>query len=94
MLKRGEEKKLKKFERKFVWKIYDSKRIVEGGVPQRLMNSEVLERLQGKDIMKATTTQRLRWHGHIKSMGEEKVVKKVTEWKPDFRRARGRPKNR
>ena len=27
-------------------------------------------------------------------MGEEKVVKKVTEGKPDFRRARGRPESR
>ena len=27
-------------------------------------------------------------------MGEESVVKKVTQWKPDFKRARGRPKNR
>ena len=25
---------------------------------------------------------------------KRKMVKKVTEWKPDFRRARGRPKNR
>ena len=37
-------------------------------------------------------TQRLRWYCHIKRMGEQKVVKKVTEWKLDIRRARGRPK--
>ena len=58
------------------------------------MNSEVQERLQGEDIVKAVKTQMLRWYGHIKRMGEEKVVKKVIEWKPDFRRARGRPKSR
>ena len=28
-----------------------------------------------------------------KRMGEEKVVRKVTRWKADFRRARGRPKS-
>ena len=29
-----------------------------------------------------------------KKTKEEKVVMKVTEWKPDFKRARGRPKSR
>ena len=30
----------------------------------------------------------------VRRMGEEKVMKKVTEWKSDFRRVRGRPKRR
>ena len=73
-------------------KIYGPKNIVEG-VYQRLRDSEVQERFQGEDIEKVIKTQRLRWFGHIRRMGEEKVVKKVTEWKADFRRARGRPKS-
>ena len=44
--------------------------------------------------MKAIKTQRLRWYGHVRRMGEEKVVNKVTEWKAEFRRARGRSKRR
>ena len=58
------------------------------------MNSEVQERLQGQDIVKAIKTQKLRWYNHIRTMGEDKVVKKLTEWKPNFIRARGRPKSR
>ena len=77
---------------KIVRKIIDPKKVVEG-VYQKLMTSEVQERLQGKDIVKAIKTQRLRWYGHRKNMGEEKVVKKMTECKLYFRRARGRPKS-
>ena len=35
-------------------------------------------KLRGDDIVKAVKTQRLRWCGHIRRMGEEKVVKKET----------------
>ena len=87
ILTKGEEEKLNRFERK----IYRPKKVVEG-VYKRLMNSKVQERLQGENIVKAMKTQRLRWYSHVKSMGEENVVKNVTEWKPNFRRARGRSK--
>ena len=43
--------------------------------------------------MKTVKTQRLRWYGHMKRMGEEKAVEKVTKRKRDFRRGRGRPKS-
>ena len=84
---------LRRFERKVVRKIYDPRRVAET-VYQKLMNSDVQERFQGQDIVKNVKTQRLRWYGHIRRMGEEKVVSKVTEWKPDFRRTRGRLKSR
>ena len=78
ILTKDEEEKLR-FERK----IYASKRVVEV-VYQRLIYSDVQERVQGEDIVKAIKTQRLRWYYHIR-MVQEKVVKKGTEWKPDFR---------
>ena len=93
ILTKSEEEKLRRFERKIMRKIYGSKRLLGGTYP-RQMNSEVHERLRGKDIVNAIKTQRLRSYGHISRMGEEKVVRKVTEWKPDFRRARERPKIR
>ena len=67
--------KLRRFERKIVRIIYGPETIVEGAY-QRLMNSEIQERLQGEDIMKTIKTQALRWSGHKRRMGEEKVVKK------------------
>ena len=72
-------------------KIYGLKRVVEGFY-QRLMKSEIQESFQAEDVVKALKTQRLRGYGHIRRIGEEKVVKKVTEWKTDFRRGRGRLK--
>ena len=51
ILTMGEEEKLRRFDRK----IYDSKKVV--GVYQRLTNSEVQERLQGKNIVKTIKTQ-------------------------------------
>ena len=54
ILIKDEEEKLRRFERK----IYRPKKVVEG-VYQRLMNSEVQERLQGEDIVEAVKIQRL-----------------------------------
>ena len=67
ILIKGEEEKLRRFERKFVRKIYGPKRVVEG-VYQRPMNSKVQERLQGEHIVKAIKTQ---W-SHKKEGGEKK----------------------
>jgi len=38
--------------------------------------------------------QRLSWFGHLQRMPEERMVKKVYEWKPMLTRPLGRPKNR
>ena len=72
ILTKGEEEKLRMFERK----IYGPKRVVEG-VYQRLVNSGVQGRLQGEDIVKAMKMQMLQWYSHIRRMREEKVMKKV-----------------
>ena len=94
ILTTGEEEKLRRFERKIVRKIHDPKKAVEG-VYQRLMNSDAQKRLRGEeDNVKAIKTQMVRWYCHTRRMGKEKVAKKVTGWKPDSRKARGRPKSR
>ena len=80
MIVTNEEEKLRRFGRK----IYGPKNVVEE-VHQKLMNSEVQKRLQEENIVKAIKTQRLQWYDRIRRMGEENVV---TEWRPDFRRAR------
>ena len=90
ILTKDEEEKLSRFGKKIVRKIYGPNRVIEG-VYQRLMNSEVWERLQGEDVVKVIKTQRLR---NIRRIGEEKIVKKVRERKSNFRRTGGRPKNR
>ena len=87
------EEKLRRIEANFVRKTYSPRRAVEGGY-RRLMNPEVQERLQKEDIVKAVDIQKLRWCSNIRRMGEEKVVKIVTELKPDFKGARGSPKSR
>ena len=71
MLTKFEEEWIIRCKGKIVRKIHGWKRVVEG-VYQRLTNSEVRERLQGEDIVKAIKTQRLWWYGHIRCMGEKK----------------------
>jgi hypothetical protein len=38
--------------------------------------------------------QRLRWFGHIQRVEDDRMVKKLTNWKPFGKRPAGRPKNR
>ena len=91
ILTKGEEEKLRRFERKIVRKTCGSKKVVKG-IYQKLKNSGVQEGLRGENILKAIKI--LRWYLQIRRMGEEKAVKKVTAWKPNFNKVRGRPKRR
>jgi hypothetical protein len=48
----------------------------------------------GVNIVPYVKVQRLRWFVHIQRMEDDRMVKKLTNWKPCGKRPAGRPKNR
>lgn len=92
-LTNAEQEKLRIFERGIIRRIYGGKKIAEG-IFRRLMNSEIRTILRGEEIVRIIKVQRMRWYGHLKRMGNDKQVKKVTMWRPNTARPKGRPKSR
>jgi hypothetical protein len=45
------------------------------------------------NIIDIIEKKRLQWYGHIKRMPQERIPKFITEWIPEERRKRGRPRN-
>jgi len=54
----------------------------------------ILSLIKHKNIINHIKGQRLSWVGHLHRMPEERMVKKVYNWKPMLTRPLGRPKNR
>jgi hypothetical protein len=88
----SELQKLLIFERKILRKIYcpvkhrDNWRI--------RTNSELDTLTGGVNIVRCIKEQRLRWLGHTQRMEDDRMVKKLTNWKPFGKRPAGKPKNR
>ena len=56
-------------------------------------NDELNKPIKNKSIINYIKSQRLGWFGLVRRMADERIVKKVYEWKPMARRSLGRPKN-
>ena len=93
MLKENIKTKLRVFERKALRRIYEPTKESDG--TWRIKSNEELNRLIGnKNIINFIKAQRLAWFGHLHSMPDNSMVKKVYEWSPALTRSLGRPKNR
>jgi tRNA(Glu) U13 pseudouridine synthase TruD len=57
-------------------------------------NDELNKPIKNKSIINYIKSQRLGWFGLVCRMPDERIVKKVCEWKPMARRLLGRPKNK
>jgi hypothetical protein len=57
-------------------------------------NSELDTLTGGVNIVRCIKAQRRRWFEHIQRMEDDRMVKKLTNWKPFRKRQAGRPKNR
>jgi hypothetical protein len=57
-------------------------------------NSELDTLTGGVNIVRYIKAQRLRWFGHIQRMEDDRMVKKLTNWKSFGKRPVGRSKNR
>lgn len=55
-------------------------------------NQEIKDLYGEVTINGVLKSNRLRWAGHV--WRSEKIIAKVTEWKPNIKRPRGRPRQR
>lgn len=92
-MSKSEAEQMKVFERKVLRTILGFKR-TENGEQRAWMNHEIMEELNGEDIVRFAKSQRIRWLGHIMRSADNSVVKNATLWKPAEDRARGRPRVR
>jgi len=91
-LTKSDENLLRIFERKILRKIYEP--IQERDI-WRIRNNEELNRsINGKDIVKVTNAQRIRWLGHVKRMEVGAMPRKMMEGRLFIGRRKGRPRLR
>jgi hypothetical protein len=81
------------FERKVSGKIFGPIK-QQNGLWRIKTNEELDKLIKYKNIITFVKAQRLNWFGRIERMSEERVVKKINNWKPIASRSIGRPKNR
>ncbi|PSN44284.1 hypothetical protein C0J52_12965 [Blattella germanica] len=92
-LKKKDIQKLLIFERKILRKIFGPKKCVDGTWIIRT-NDELNKIIKNKNIVNYIRGQRLAWFGHVCRMSEDRIVKKLFQWKPLTTRCQGRPKIR
>jgi hypothetical protein len=86
-------KKLMVFERKVLTKMFGRTKERDG--TWRIKTNDELDKLiRHKNITNYIKAQRLSCFGHLHRMPEERIVKKLYNWKLVLRRPLGRPKNR
>ena len=70
-------------------------RLIEGVTRRdRLRNDDIRERLGIEAITTNVEKGQLRWFGHLHRMEEDRIPKRLCDWKPNTRRPVGRPRRR
>jgi hypothetical protein len=82
------------FENRVLRKIFGSKRDVVTGEWRKLRSGELCILYSSPNIIRQIKSRRVRWAGHVASMGEERNVYKVLIGKPEGKRPLGRPRRR
>jgi hypothetical protein len=80
------------FERNILRRIFGPTK--ERDVTWRIKTNELNILIGNKTIINFIKSQRLGWLGHVHRMPDERMVKKVYEWKPMAIRSLGRPQTR
>lgn len=70
------------------------RRILRISYKEHITNKEIRERTKQPWISDIIKMKRMKWTGHVVRMEKERLPKKIFEYKPTGRRARGRPKRR
>jgi hypothetical protein len=93
VLKESIKQKLLVFERKILRRIFGSAK-ERNGTWQIKTKEELNKLIQNKNVISYIKAQRLGWLGHVHRMPDDRMIKKVYEWKPMSTRTLGRPKTR
>jgi hypothetical protein len=93
VLKESINQKLLALERKILRRIFGPTK-ERDGMWRIKTNDELNKLIKNKTIINYIKSQRLGWFGHVYRMPDERMVKKVYEWKPMATRSLSRPKNR
>src|SRR5215475_13345876 len=88
-----DEQHLRIFERKILRNIFGPVQDKDGSWRIRT-NYELSELTGNADIVRSIKSRRIAWLGHVMWMEENRIAKRVLEWKPIGRRIRGRPRKR
>jgi hypothetical protein len=75
-------------------RIFGPKRDEVTGYWRRLHNEELNGLYSSPNIVRVIKSRRMRWAGHVASMGEGRGVYRVLVGKPEGRRPLGRPRRR
>ena len=81
-------------ENRVLRRIFGPKRDGVTGEWRRLHNEELNDLYSSPSIVRVMKSRRMRWAGHVASMGEERGVHKVLVGKPKGKRSLGRPRRR
>ena len=75
-------------------RIFGPRRDEVTGEWRRLHNEELNDLCSSPNTVWVIKSRRMRWAGHVESMGEERGVYRVLVGKPEGRRPMGRPRRR
>jgi hypothetical protein len=92
-LRGREEHRLRVFENRVLRRIFGPKR-EEDGSWRKLHNDELHSLYSSSNIVRVIKSRRMRWAGHVASMGEGRDVYRVLVGRPEGKRPLGRPRRR
>jgi hypothetical protein len=79
-----EERRLRVFEKRVLWRIFEPKRYEVTGEWRKLHTVELND--YSSNILRVMNSRRMRWVGHVACMGEGRGVYRVLVGKPEGRR--------
>jgi hypothetical protein len=89
-----EERRLRVFENRVLWRVFGPKKDKVTGEWRKLHSEELNDLYSLPNFVRVVKLRRMRWEGHVAQMGLERGVHRVLVGKPERKRQWGRPRRR
>jgi hypothetical protein len=89
-----EERRLRVFQIRVLRRIFGHRKDEVTGEWRKLHNEELNDLYSSPNVVRVTTSRRMRWVGHVVRMGERRGVFRVSGGKTEGKRPLGRPRRR